>query len=71
MVAVRHGLSTMNVDKLIENSPCSEIYLKLDKCLQDTDRNWRQCQNFVKELAECNKKNQKNDILDENNNNTK
>ena len=36
---------------------CTPIYYKLEDCLADNDRDWRKCQEVVKELKICNDKN--------------
>lgn len=37
-------------------SECSDIYLKLETCLAEHDRDWRRCQTLVKSLQDCNQK---------------
>ncbi|XAR57166.1 hypothetical protein NMG60_11025214 [Bertholletia excelsa] len=33
---------------------CSSLYLSLQDCLVETDRNWRSCQKHVQALKACN-----------------
>ncbi|KAL7679204.1 putative cysteine alpha-hairpin motif superfamily, cytochrome oxidase assembly factor 4 [Plasmopara halstedii] len=59
-VAGLHAGSSSNVgegidlEELIERNRCHEDYYKLEKCLADTDRDWRKCQEQVKKLKQCN-----------------
>lgn len=40
-----------DLDKMIEENSCGQIYLQLEKCLVDTDRNWKKCQKEVEDLS--------------------
>lgn len=42
-----------DIDQMIENSGCSEVYFKLEECIGENDRDWRKCQNEVKLLKQC------------------
>ncbi|KAJ7980174.1 Cytochrome c oxidase assembly factor like [Quillaja saponaria] len=46
-----------NVKQLNE---CSSVYLSLQNCLVETNRNWKSCQKKVQALKECNER-RKND----------
>ncbi|KAI9196282.1 hypothetical protein LWI28_022577 [Acer negundo] len=47
-----------NVKQLQE---CSSIYLSLQDCLVNTNRNWKSCQKEVQALKECHQRKKKND----------
>ncbi|MCD9558656.1 hypothetical protein HAX54_016184 [Datura stramonium] len=38
---------------------CSSVYLSLQDCLVNTDRNWKSCQKEVQALKACNERRQK------------
>ncbi|XP_060217754.1 uncharacterized protein LOC132645032 [Lycium barbarum] len=38
---------------------CSSVYLSLQDCLINTDRNWKSCQKEVQALKACNERRQK------------
>ncbi|OIT01789.1 PREDICTED: uncharacterized protein LOC109226657 [Nicotiana attenuata] len=38
---------------------CSSLYLSLQDCLINTDRNWKSCQKEVQALKACNERRQK------------
>ena len=42
-----------DIDDMIEKSGCAETYFKLEECLGEHDRDWRQCQQEVKALQTC------------------
>lgn len=44
-----------DIDDMIEKSGCAETYFKLEECLGEHDRDWRQCQQEVKALQTCSK----------------
>ncbi|XP_010524776.1 PREDICTED: uncharacterized protein LOC104802735 [Tarenaya hassleriana] len=45
-----------NVKQLQE---CSSLYLSLQECLIDNDRNWKSCQKEVQALKACNDRRKK------------
>uniref|UniRef100_A0A2P2QUJ7 CHCH domain-containing protein n=1 Tax=Rhizophora mucronata TaxID=61149 RepID=A0A2P2QUJ7_RHIMU len=47
-----------NVKQLQE---CSSLYLSLQDCLVNSNRNWRSCQKEVQALKACNEKRKEND----------
>lgn len=38
---------------------CSQVYLQLETCLGEHDRDWTKCQDLVKKLQACSQLNQK------------
>ncbi|CAN1854166.1 hypothetical protein LINPERHAP1_LOCUS41251 [Linum perenne] len=40
---------------------CSSIYLSLQDCLVNTDRNWKACQKEVQALKACNERRKEHD----------
>jgi len=42
-----------DIDGMIEKSGCSVPYFRLEECLGEHDRDWRKCQEQVKELHKC------------------
>ena len=34
----------VDIEDMIETSGCSDIYMKLEECLGEADRDWRKCQ---------------------------
>ena len=44
----------LDVEELIERNRCHEDYYKLEDCLAEYDRDWRKCQEQVKQLKLCN-----------------
>jgi hypothetical protein len=54
-----------DIDEMIEANPCHEVYAILENCIGENDRDWRKCQNEVKALRECTKKNQPNTVEEE------
>jgi len=45
-----------DIDAMIEKSGCSASYFQLEECLGEHDRDWRKCQEQVKELQRCSTK---------------
>lgn len=41
-----------------------DIYLRLEECLGENDRDWRKCQEHVKALRDCNARLGKTDTED-------
>ncbi len=41
------AISTVDVDEIVQKNKCYPIYLDLETCLADTDRNWLKCQKQV------------------------
>ncbi|OAY55894.1 uncharacterized protein LOC110611029 [Manihot esculenta] len=48
-----------NVKQLRE---CSSLYLSLQDCLIDNDRNWKACQKEVQALKACNERRKKDKV---------
>ena len=48
----RNGEET-DISAMIDRSGCSEDYYKLEDCLAANDRDWRKCQEFVKQWNLC------------------
>ncbi|DAZ98913.1 TPA: hypothetical protein N0F65_001352 [Lagenidium giganteum] len=44
----------VDIDDMIEKMGCSKEYYTLEECLGETDRDWTQCQQQVKQLRLCN-----------------
>lgn len=42
-----------DISKMIEKSGCSVPYYKLEDCLGESDRDFRKCQEQLKELKSC------------------
>lgn len=41
-------------------SNCANLYIQLETCLGEHNRDWRKCQDIVKKLKICSEKNQSN-----------
>jgi len=55
--AERHKRVTVSVDDdidpLVDQQGCGKLYAKLEDCLGENNRDWRLCQQEVKNLREC------------------
>lgn len=49
------GAAELDINQMIEESGCSEVYFKLEECLGEHNREWRKCQLEVKQLQQCSK----------------
>ena len=38
---------SIDIDEMIERSPCAQVYLKLEDCLIESNRSWKKCQQQV------------------------
>ncbi|XP_018904246.1 uncharacterized protein [Bemisia tabaci] len=47
------------VEKMLKQAGCLELHYKIQMCIADT-KDWRKCQNEVKDFKECMEKYQKN-----------
>ena len=45
--------SSIDLDDIIAKNPCHMLYMALEDCLVETNRNWKSCQLQVKQLKEC------------------
>ena len=43
----------IDLDDIIAKNPCHMLYMALEDCLVETNRNWKSCQVQVKQLKEC------------------
>ena len=43
----------VDLEEMMERSPCISLYHQLEECLAETNRDWRKCQKEVKLLKEC------------------
>ena len=57
-LGVHHGVKSFgeDVERMVEDGPCGPVYLALEECLGEHDRDWRCCQQQVKALAACSKR---------------
>ena len=44
------------IEEIVEQGPCGAVYLALEDCLGEQDRDWRKCQRQVQALSECNRR---------------
>ena len=44
------------IEEIVEQGPCGAVYLALEECLGEQDRDWRKCQRQVQALSECNRR---------------
>ncbi|GAQ90591.1 hypothetical protein KFL_006590040 [Klebsormidium nitens] len=42
-----------DIDPMVDQQGCGKVYAKLEECLAEHDRDWRQCQKEVMALREC------------------
>ena len=52
--AVLHKGSSADINDMISDHPCCNLYLKLEACLGEKNRSWRECQLEVAALKSCN-----------------
>lgn len=46
----------VDIEDMIEKSGCNSIYMQLEECLGENDRDWRRCQVEVIELMQLSKR---------------
>lgn len=51
--------AVVDIEQMIDDSGCAEIYYQLENCLGEHDRKWQKCQVEVKNLQDCAKKHKK------------
>jgi len=49
-----------DITEMILANPCSSFYFKLEECLGEKNRNWKDCQPEVAALKLCNESQQRN-----------
>ncbi len=43
----------LDINDMIDKSGCGDVYMILEECLGEYDRDWRRCQSQVKALRRC------------------
>mmetsp|Transcript_17640 Transcript_17640/g.71271 ORF Transcript_17640/g.71271 Transcript_17640/m.71271 type:complete len:83 (-) Transcript_17640:225-473(-) len=46
---------SFDIGDAIDSFPCRDVYLVLEECLGENDRDWTKCQLQVRELRDCHK----------------
>ena len=47
-------MADVDIEDMIEKTGCSKQYYRLEECLGEHDRDWRKCQDSLKQLKICN-----------------
>ena len=48
-----HHVHKVEYDEVIEQSPCSDVYKLVQKCLDEHNRDWAACQAPVAQWKQC------------------
>jgi hypothetical protein len=55
------GSQELDVEDMIDRYGCKQLYLVLEECIAEHNRDWRKCQLEVKALSLCNSRMQEGD----------